>query len=228
MNDSIVRRGPDDSGRYIRNQVGLGMRRLSIIDVAGGHQPVHNEDKTIWVVFNGEIYNYLELRRDLEKSGHRFYTQSDSETLVHLYEEYGVDGVSRLRGMFAYALWDETNDRLVLARDRIGIKPLYYAVVDGRLVFASELKAFFRAPGFTGEVNPAAIDQFLAYLYIPGPETIYRDVVELPPPIRSSINGVERRFNDTGLCAINLMNNSPSPIGKSGFSPSSKIVCEAI
>jgi len=181
MNDSIVHRGPDDSGRYVRGHVGLGMRRLSIIDVAGGCQPVHNEDKTIWAVFNGEIYNHKELRRDLESAGHRFYTQSDSETLVHLYEQYGVEGVSRLRGMFTYALWDETAERLVLARDRIGIKPLYYAVVDGRLIFASELKAFFKAPGFAAELNPAAIDQFLAYLYIPGPETIYRDVVELPP-----------------------------------------------
>ena len=181
MNDSIIRRGPDDSGRYVRDQMGLGMRRLSIIDVAGGHQPVHNEAKTVWVVFNGEIYNHLELRQDLEKAGHRFYTQSDSETLVHLYEQYGVEGVSRLRGMFAYALWDETAEKLVLARDRIGIKPLYYSVIDGRLVFASELKAFFRAPGFPAELNPSAIDQFLAYLYIPGPETIYRDVVELPP-----------------------------------------------
>lgn len=181
MNESIIRRGPDDSGRYVRDQVGLGMRRLAIIDVAGGHQPVHNEDQTIWAVFNGEIYNHRELRLDLERAGHRFYTQSDSETLVHLYEQYGVEGVSRLRGMFAYALWDQTRERLVLARDRIGIKPLYYTEVDGRLVFASELKAFFMAPGFAADLNPSAIDQFLAHLYIPGPETIYRNVLELPP-----------------------------------------------
>ncbi|MGQ0554965.1 MAG: asparagine synthase (glutamine-hydrolyzing) [Nitrospiraceae bacterium] len=181
MNDSITHRGPDDSGTYVKQSIGLGMRRLSIIDVAGGHQPVYNETKTVWVVFNGEIYNHLELRRDLEKAGHRFYTHSDSETLVHLYEQYGVDGVAKLRGMFAYALWDEERERLFLVRDRFGIKPLYYSLIDGRLSFASELKAFFQLPWFSSEVNSSAIPRFLTYLYIPGPETIYRDVVELPP-----------------------------------------------
>jgi len=181
MNAAIVHRGPNDSGSYVRGCVGLGMRRLSIIDVAGGHQPVYNEDKTVWVVFNGEIYNHLELRKDLEQAGHRFYTKSDSETLVHLYEQYGVDGISRLRGMFAYALWDGKAERLVLARDRIGIKPLYYSMANGRLVFASELKSFYRLPWFKSDLNPRAIDQFLAYMYIPGPETVYQDVVELPP-----------------------------------------------
>lgn len=181
MNDSIVHRGPDDSGSYVNRGIGIGMRRLSIIDVAGGKQPVYNEDKSIWVVFNGEIYNHRELRKDLEGAGHRFYTHSDSETLVHLYEQYGVEGVSRLRGMFAYALWDGNAERLLLARDRIGIKPLFYSVVDGRLVFASELKAFFRLPWFTSDVNQSAVHRFLAYLYIPGPETIYQNIVELPP-----------------------------------------------
>jgi asparagine synthase (glutamine-hydrolysing) len=181
MTDSIVHRGPDDSGTYVNQGIGIGMRRLSIIDVSGGKQPVYNEDKSIWVVFNGEIYNHLELRRDLESAGHQFYTHSDSETLVHLYEQYGVEGVARLRGMFAYALWDEKAERLLLARDRIGIKPLYYSVVDGRLVFASELKAFFRLPWFSSGVNPAAVQRFLAYLYIPGPETIYQNIVELSP-----------------------------------------------
>lgn len=181
MNDSIYHRGPDDSGIYVKESIGLGMRRLAIIDVAGGHQPVHNETHTIWAVFNGEIYNHIELRRDLEKAGHRFYTNSDSETLVHLYEQYGVEGVSKLRGMFAYALWDANDERLVLARDRVGIKPLYYTFVDGRLLFASELKAFFCVPGFAPEINPSAVQSFLTYLYIPGPETIYRDVFELPP-----------------------------------------------
>jgi len=181
MNAAIVHRGPDDSGSYVRNYVGLGMRRLSIIDVAGGHQPVYNEDKTVWVVFNGEIYNHQELRRDLEQAGHRFYTRSDSETLVHLYEQYGVDGVSRLRGMFAYALWDEKAKRLLLARDRIGIKPLYYSMANGRLAFSSELKSLCRLPWFKPDLNPLAIDRFLAYMYIPGPETVYQGVVELPP-----------------------------------------------
>ncbi len=181
MNDAIVHRGPDDSGIYAKGPIAIGMRRLSIIDVAGGHQPVYNEDKTVWVVFNGEIYNHLELRKDLEQAGHRFYTKSDSETLVHLYEQYGVDGVSRLRGMFAYALWDEKAERLLLARDRIGIKPLYYSMANGRLMFASELKSFYQLPWFKPDLNPLAIDRFLAYMYIPGPETVYQDVVELPP-----------------------------------------------
>ena len=181
MNDSIVHRGPDDSGSYVRGNVGLGMRRLSIIDVAGGHQPVYNEDKSVWVVFNGEIYNHLELREDLEKAGHRFYTDSDTETLVHLYEQYGVEGVSKLRGMFAYALWDEKAERLLLARDRVGIKPLYYAVIGGCLAFASELKALIRLPWFDPDINSASIERFLAFLYVPGPETVYQGVVELPP-----------------------------------------------
>lgn len=181
MNDSIVHRGPDDSGVYAKGPIAIGMRRLSIIDVAGGHQPVYNEDQSVWAVFNGEIYNHLELRADLESKGHRFYTKSDSETLVHLYEQYGVEGVSRLRGMFAYALWDEQAERLLLVRDRVGIKPLYYSTQNGRLSFASELKAFGRLPWFSSSINPAAVERFLAYMYIPGPETVYRDVVELPP-----------------------------------------------
>jgi asparagine synthase (glutamine-hydrolysing) len=181
MNDAIVHRGPDDSGSYVKGGIGIGMRRLSIIDVAGGHQPVYNEDKSVYAVFNGEIYNHLELRKELEQAGHRFYTHSDSETLVHLYEQYGVAGVARLRGMFAYALWDAKADRLLLVRDRIGIKPLFYSFVDGRLVFASELKAFFRLPWFASDVNRSAIHRFLACLYIPGPQTIYQDIVELPP-----------------------------------------------
>jgi asparagine synthase (glutamine-hydrolysing) len=181
MNDSIVHRGPDDSGTHVRGRVGLGMRRLSIIDVAGGHQPVYNEDRSICAVFNGEIYNYRELRADLEKAGHRFTTHSDTETLVHLYEQHGPEGVSRLRGMFAYALWDEGAERLLLARDRVGIKPLYYSVKGGRLAFASELKALCRLPWFEAAINPASIERFLSLLYVPGPETVYRDVQELPP-----------------------------------------------
>src|SRR5262245_35586702 len=181
MNDSIVHRGPDDSGAHVRGRVGLGMRRLSIIDVAGGHQPIYNEDRSVCAVFNGEIYNYRELREDLEKAGHRFDAQSDTETLVHLYEQYGPQGVSRLRGMFAYALWDETAGRLLLARDRVGIKPLYYTTIGGRLAFASELKALRRLPWFDAEINPAAIERYLSLLYVPGPETAYPGVCELPP-----------------------------------------------
>jgi asparagine synthase (glutamine-hydrolysing) len=181
MNDSIIHRGPDDSGTHVRGRIGLGMRRLSIIDVAGGQQPVYNEDRSICVVFNGEIYNYRELRSDLEQAGHRFHTQSDTETLVHLYEQYGAEGVSRLRGMFAYALWDEATGRLLLARDRVGIKPLYYTTMGGRLAFASELKALRHLPWFDADINPASIERYLSFLYVPGPETVYRGVFELPP-----------------------------------------------
>jgi asparagine synthase (glutamine-hydrolysing) len=181
MNDALWHRGPDDEGYLVRDRVGLGMRRLSIIDVAGGRQPLHNEDKSVWVVFNGEIYNHNELRDDLQRLGHQFYTRSDTEILVHLYEEYGDAGVSRLRGMFAYALWDERRNRLVLARDRLGIKPLYYGGFDGRLFFASELKAFYRIPAFRRELNGDSMQRFLTYLYVPGPETIWRGVRELPP-----------------------------------------------
>jgi asparagine synthase (glutamine-hydrolysing) len=181
MNDALWHRGPDDDGFLVRDQVGLGMRRLSIIDVAGGRQPIHNEDKSVWAVFNGEIYNYNELRDDLQWRGHHFYTRSDTETIVHLYEEYGDEGVSRLRGMFAYALWDERRNRLFVGRDRLGIKPLYYGRFDGRLYFGSELRAFGRVPGFPRVLNEASVQRYLAYLYVPGPETIWRDVVELPP-----------------------------------------------
>jgi len=181
MSASLRHRGPDADGFYINGMVGLGMRRLSIIDVDGGSQPIHNEDKTVWVVFNGEIYNYGELRKDLEKRGHRFYTQSDTETLVHLYEEFGEAAISHLRGMFAYALWDEKRRCLILGRDRLGIKPLYYTYSSGRLVFASELKAFLRLPGFKRELSPRAVQLFLTYLYIPGPDTIFQGIKELPP-----------------------------------------------
>lgn len=181
MNDALWHRGPDDEGYFVRDRVGLGMRRLSIIDVVGGRQPVHNEDKSIWAVFNGEIYNHAALREDLRRRGHTFYTQSDTEVLVHLYEQYGDSGVQRLRGMFAYALWDERRSRLVLARDRFGIKPLYYGSLDGTLFFASELRAFRRIPGFPNRLDPASLRRYLAYLYVPGPATIWRDIVELPP-----------------------------------------------
>ena len=148
MNERIHHRGPDEDGFFIDREVGLGMRRLSIIDVRGGRQPIHNEDRTVWAVFNGEIYNYHEIRQALEAKGHRFYTQSDTETLVHLYEEFGERGVEHLRGMFAYAIWDTKSRRLLIARDRVGIKPLYYTVEGERFLFGSELKVFFDSPEF--------------------------------------------------------------------------------
>jgi len=181
MCDRIVHRGPDDFGEYVNGQVGIAMRRLSIIDLESGKQPLSNEDGTIWIVFNGEIYNYRQLRKELEGRGHKFRTASDTEVIVHLYEDLSDDCVGRLRGMFTYALWDENRERLILARDRFGIKPLYYSFTGGRLLFASELKSFLAVPAFTPEISSSAIEAFLTYLYIPGPQTVFRDVNEVPP-----------------------------------------------
>lgn len=177
----LTHRGPDDDGFYTDAQVGLGMRRLAIIDVAGGTQPIANERGNVHVVYNGEIYNYRALRAELETRGHSFKTASDTETIVHGYEEWG-DGVSaKLRAMFAYALWDETAQRLVLARDHFGIKPLFYTVTDGVLLFASEIKALLVHPHIKRETDLRALDQYLSFLYVPAPRTMFRDIFELPP-----------------------------------------------
>src|SRR5437899_6773428 len=154
MRDAMLHRVPDDAGAGISETVGLGHRRLSIVDLGGGHQPMSNEDGTIWIAFNGEIYNHRELRTLLQERGHLYRTQSDTETIVHLYEEFGTVGVEKLRGMFAYAIWDSLKRTLVLARDRLGIKPLYYAVKDdGTLYFASEIKALIVGRAITPELN---------------------------------------------------------------------------
>lgn len=163
----------------------LGFRRLSIIDLEGGHQPLSNEDETIWIVFNGEIYNYRELRPDLEARGHRFRTSSDTETIVHLYEEYGVECVVHLRGMFAFAIWDAPRRRLFLARDRLGQKPLVYREEAGRLLFASELKAILQIPGVPRTLNPHALDEFLTYQYVPHPHCMLKGFHKLPPAHRA-------------------------------------------
>lgn len=181
MCDVMRHRGPDDEGAYIAGTAGIGMRRLSIIDLASGHQPIHNEERTLWVVLNGEIYNYRELREDLEAKGHRFYTQSDTETLVHLYEEYGEDCVQHLTGMFCFALWDEPRKKLFMARDRVGEKQLYYAVRNGKLVFGSEIKCLLQTDAVSKDMDLGALDAYLAYLYVPAPATFFRDVRELPP-----------------------------------------------
>jgi asparagine synthase (glutamine-hydrolysing) len=181
MADSIRHRGPDDEGLYAGGQAALGHRRLSIIDLAGGKQPIGNEDGTVWIVFNGEIYNFRELRRDLEGKGHRFQTHSDTEVIVHLYEQYGPDAVSRLQGMFAFAIWDERARTLFLARDRVGIKPLYYTVCEGQLLFASEIKALLRHPGVRRVVDPQAIDSFIAHHYGPGAGTAIAGIRRLLP-----------------------------------------------
>jgi asparagine synthase (glutamine-hydrolysing) len=181
MCDSIRHRGPDDEGIYAHGRVGLGMRRLSIIDLQGGHQPIFNEDGTNAIVFNGEIYNYAELRADLLARGHQLRTNSDTETIVHLYEDHGVDCVKWLRGMFAFGLWDETRRQLVLARDRFGIKPLYVAM-DGRQVsFASELKALCAANLTKRELDWPALEAYFRLGYVPAPHTPFRDVRKLEP-----------------------------------------------
>jgi asparagine synthase (glutamine-hydrolysing) len=176
MSGTLVHRGPDSDGVFVEGPVGLAARRLAIIDLRTGDQPISNEDGRITVVQNGEIYNYQELRRELERAGHRFSTSGDTEVLVHLYEEHGKGFAERLRGMFAVALWDADRTRLVLARDRYGIKPLYYREVDGELTFASELRALPR-----GEIDLAALEAFLAFNSIPAPLTIFREARKLPP-----------------------------------------------
>ena len=181
MCQTIVHRGPDDEGIYARGPVGLGMRRLSIIDLAGGKQPIHNEDKSVWVVFNGEIYNFPELRRELESRGHQFYTHSDTEVIVHLYEEMGSDCVKKLRGMFAIALYDERKQSLLLARDRLGKKPLHYALHEGRLLFGSEIKTILAVAPQLAEVNPEGLLQYFYFGYIPDPFTAFQQIHKLPP-----------------------------------------------
>ena len=180
MNETLVHRGPDSDGRLIDGPCGLAMRRLSIIDLAGGDQPIGNEDGRIQVIQNGEIYNYRELMEELRGRGHTFSTHCDTEVLVHLYEERGPAFVEALRGMFAIAIWDAREGRLVLARDRFGIKPLYYRVAGGQLSFASELKALLRQPGFSRELDPAALEAFLSFNSIPAPLTIFTEARKLP------------------------------------------------
>ena len=182
MNSCIIHRGPDDDGFYIDGQVGLAMRRLSIIDLASGQQPIHNHDRTKWIVFNGEIYNYRELRADLEKRGHSFYTNSDTEAIIHLYDEFGADCVHHLRGMFAFAIWDTVDRSLFIARDRVGKKPLLYAHrPDGELIFGSEFRSLLAHPAVSREVDPEAIDNYFSFLCVPAPMTAFRAIRKLEP-----------------------------------------------
>lgn len=181
MADTMYHRGPDDEGYYLSGAVGMGFRRLSIIDLKTGHQPLSNEDGTVWIVFNGEIYNYEELRDYLLTQGHVFRTRTDTEVIVHLYEELGPACVERLRGMFGFAIWDERNRSLMLARDRIGIKPLYYALIDDSIVFGSEIKAILADPAVDTEVRPEIIDRFLTFYYVPGEDTLLKNIFKLQP-----------------------------------------------
>lgn len=181
MADRIVHRGPDGDGYFTGDCVALGARRLSIIDLAGSNQPIFNEDGSIVTVFNGEIYNYRDLRALLQQKGHQLRTSGDTETLVHLYEEYGEAAVHLLRGMFGYAVWDVRRHKLVLARDRVGIKPLYYAQAGERLIFGSEIKSILAAPGIAREIDPDALNAYLTLQYVPSPRTMLKGVMKVPP-----------------------------------------------
>jgi len=192
MTHALTHRGPDDFGTYHQRVqthgvygttpgIALGHRRLSIIDVNGGHQPLSNEDQTVWTAFNGEIYNFRSLRSRLEGSGHRFATSCDTEVIVHLYEDEGADCFNHFNGMFAIAIWDQQHRKLILARDRIGQKPLYYCQQGGRFIFASELKAILKVPGISKEINPNAIDAYLTYQYVPHPNSIFQGIKKLSP-----------------------------------------------
>jgi asparagine synthase (glutamine-hydrolysing) len=181
MTDAVIHRGPDAGGYYLDGAIGLGHRRLSIIDLATGDQPIGNEDGSVQVIFNGEIYNFAEVRRELIAHGHRFRTNSDTEVIAHGYEQWGEHCVDRFRGMFAFAVWDANARRLLLARDRLGVKPLYYAAVPGGIVFGSEIKSLLEDPEVPREWRAEALDAYLTLLYIPAPDTIYRGIHKLPP-----------------------------------------------
>lgn len=201
MTDVLSHRGPDDSGHYfaasnreLAGGAALGFRRLSIIDLAGGHQPMSNEDDTVWIAFNGEVYNYRELKPELESLGHRFQTASDTECIVHAYEQWGRDCVQHLRGMFAFAVWDDRRRTLFLARDRMGQKPLVYRIAGGRLTFASELKALLQVPGAPREVDPLAVADFVTLQYVPHPRTMLRGYAKLPPAHWAEFNAATGDF----------------------------------
>jgi asparagine synthase (glutamine-hydrolysing) len=192
MTDTLVHRGPDDEGFHISGAVGLGHRRLSIIDLESGHQPIANEDGTVWVVFNGEIYNFGELQDDLIKKGHTFKTRSDTEAIVHLYEEEGERCFEYLRGMFAIAIWDERKQKLLLARDRVGKKPLFYFYDGSTIAFASEMKAILKVPNVPREIDAEALSDYFSYLYIPAPKSIFKHIRKVLPGhyLVSSGNGI--------------------------------------
>jgi asparagine synthase (glutamine-hydrolysing) len=194
MTDIMAHRGPDGRGTFVRGNAGLGHRRLSIIDLEGGAQPMFNEDESVVTVFNGEIYNYADLTADLVAHGHRFRTHSDTETIVHAYEEYGDQCLERFRGMFAIAIWDTRRQRLLLARDRLGIKPLYYYEGPGFLAFASEIKALLEIPGVRAEVDSDALSSYISLRYVPGPRTMFRNIFKLQPGHLLTLDGQGTRI----------------------------------
>lgn len=187
--DTLAHRGPDDRGTYLEETMGFGMRRLSIIDLSSGHQPIFNEDRSLCIVFNGEVYNYPELREELQKKGHHFATSSDTETILHLYEELGEQCVNKLRGMFAFAVWNREKKTLFVARDRFGIKPLYYSWNGQQLIFSSELKGLLDYPGLNKELDFTAVDQFFTYLYVPREYTLFRNIRKLLPGHTLTVKG---------------------------------------
>ena len=188
MRETLQHRGPDAAGVNWWPEAGLAHRRLSIIDLDGGKQPLSNEDGSVWVTYNGEIYNYLELRKELEAAGHRFATRSDTEVIVHLYEDIGERCVERLRGDFAFAIWDRRRGEMFAARDRLGVKPLYYTRAGDTLLIASEIKALLKHPAVSREIDVVSLDQYLSYLYIPSPRTIFQGIYQLPPAHRLSFS----------------------------------------
>ncbi len=188
MTDTLSHRGPDGEGHFVDGGIGLSHRRLSIIDLEGGAQPIGNEDGRLQIVFNGEIYNFVELRRDLEAFGHDFKTRSDTEVIVHAYEQWGKDCVCRFNGMFAFALWDARSRELFLARDHLGIKPLYYVVVDERILFASEIKALLQDRQCTREVDVEALAELFTFRYVPSPKTLFKGIKKLPPGNRMTLS----------------------------------------
>src|SRR6266567_4309981 len=181
MADSIAHRGPDDEGYFVAGPLGLGFRRLSIIDLAGGHQPMFDAEQTVCVIFNGEIYNYKELRLQLQERGHLFCTSSDTEVIVHGYKEWGTDVFNHLNGMFGLAIWDLERKRLVVARDAMGIKLVYYRISEGRFVFGSEIRALLVADDSQPTVDPIALNLFLRFRYTPSPLTIFQGIRKLAP-----------------------------------------------
>lgn len=189
MCDIIEHRGPDSKGFYFGKNIGIGARRLSIIDRKGGNQPIHNEDETVWTVFNGEIYNYMQLRKEMESKGHKFYTKSDTEVLVHLYEEYGDSFVKKLRGMFAFAIWDTRKKKLLLARDRMGKKPLYYHHHNGRFYFASEIKSILTDKRIPRSADKTALSEFLTFRASVGENTMFKGIMRLMPGHIMTLSG---------------------------------------
>ena len=181
MSNAIRHRGPDGEGLYVCGQIGFGHRRLSIIDLQGGNQPITNEDDSMAIIFNGEIYNFVELREELEKNGHVFKTRSDTEVILHGYEEWGIDCLNHFNGIFAFAIWDQKQKRLFIARDHIGVKPLYYMVAGNRLLFASEIKALLQDVKCPREVDLSALGQLFTLRYVPSPNTLFRGIKKLPP-----------------------------------------------